>query len=69
MNLSKFQHANKRCLHGNNAVLIPELLTYLPREMSGFRWLKMGRAGSPVWAVVRERLILSAVVDERRSAW
>jgi hypothetical protein len=30
----------------------PDLLTYPPREMSGFSWRKMGRAGSPVWAVV-----------------
>jgi hypothetical protein len=35
--------------------------------MSGFREWKMGRPGSPVWAVVEERLVLSAAMDERRS--
>jgi hypothetical protein len=44
---------------------IPDLLTYPPREMSGFRWREMERPGERVWAAVRERLARSAAAEGR----
>ena len=44
---------------------IPDLLTYPPREMSGFRWREMERPGERVWAAVQERLARSAAAEGR----
>ena len=50
-----------RLRHSRN----PDLLTYPPREMSGFRWREMERPGERVWAAVQERLARSAAADGR----
>jgi hypothetical protein len=52
-------------VYGGPAYLIPDLLTYPPREMSGFRWREMERPGERVWAAVRERLARSAAAEGR----
>ena len=54
--------------NGEGPKVIPDLLTYPPREMSGFRWREMERPGERVWASAQEKPVLSLAADGWRSA-